>query len=84
MGANVSSRMAEGFRKPDPLRFDGNVAENWRIFEQEYNIFVAAACSDEPPLALRVLSRFGRSSLHSVIIHNSGSIYKIMFAFYGF
>ena len=47
--ANVSSKMAEGFRKPDPLVFDGNIAENWRIFEQEYEIFIAAACSDKPP-----------------------------------
>ena len=36
--------MAEGFRKPDPLVF-----ENWRIFGQEYDIFIAAACSDKPP-----------------------------------
>ena len=34
--------MAEGFRKPDPLVF-----ENWRIFGQEYDIFIAAACSDK-------------------------------------
>uniref|UniRef100_A0A669EUY2 Gypsy retrotransposon integrase-like protein 1 n=1 Tax=Oreochromis niloticus TaxID=8128 RepID=A0A669EUY2_ORENI len=40
--------MAEGFRRPDPLVFDGNVAENWRIFEQEYDIFIAAAHSDKP------------------------------------
>ncbi|CAI5671963.1 unnamed protein product [Oreochromis niloticus] len=40
--------MAEGFRRPDPLVFDGNVAENWRIFEQEYDIFIAVAHSDKP------------------------------------
>lgn len=40
--------MADGFRQPDPLVFDGNIAENWRIFEQEYDIFVAAAHSDKP------------------------------------
>ncbi|KAJ7996683.1 hypothetical protein DPEC_G00239570 [Dallia pectoralis] len=40
--------MAEGFRRPDPLVFDGNLAENWRIFEQEYDIFIAAAHSDKP------------------------------------
>lgn len=44
-----AAKMAEGFRKPDPLVFDGNVAENWRVFEQEYDIFIAAACSDKPP-----------------------------------
>ncbi|KAJ8010213.1 hypothetical protein DPEC_G00072670 [Dallia pectoralis] len=40
--------MAEGFCRPDPLVFDGNLAENWRIFEQEYDIFIAAAHSDKP------------------------------------
>ena len=38
--------MAE-FRKPDPLRFDGNVAENWRIFELDFDIFIAAAHSSK-------------------------------------
>ena len=40
--------MAEGFRRPDPLVLDGNIAENWRVFEQEYDIFIAAAHSDKP------------------------------------
>ncbi|KAK7907206.1 hypothetical protein WMY93_015818 [Mugilogobius chulae] len=40
--------MADGFRRPEPLVFDGNIAENWRIFEQEYDIFIAAAHSDKP------------------------------------
>lgn len=40
--------MAEGFRRPDPLVFDGNIAENWRVFEQEYDIFIAAAHYDKP------------------------------------
>ena len=34
--------MAE-FRKPDPLSFDGNVAENWRVFEQDFEVFLQAA-----------------------------------------
>jgi transposase InsO family protein len=34
---------SHGFRTPGPLSFDGNVAENWRVFEQEYDIFIAAA-----------------------------------------
>lgn len=40
--------MADGFRRPDPLVFDGNVAEHWRRFEREYDIFIAAAHSDKP------------------------------------
>lgn len=39
--------MAE-LRKPDPLRFKGNVAENWRIFENFWTlIFIAAAHSSK-------------------------------------
>ena len=30
-----------------PLVFDENMAENWRIFEREYNIFIAATHSDK-------------------------------------
>ena len=40
--------MAEsGFQKPGPLPFEGNVAENWRRFVQEYDIFIAAAHSSK-------------------------------------
>ncbi|KAL0153046.1 hypothetical protein M9458_051645 [Cirrhinus mrigala] len=40
--------MAGEFRRPDPLVFDENIAENWRIFEQEFDIFIAAAHGDKP------------------------------------
>ena len=37
----------EALRKPVPLSFEGNVAENWRTFESEFDIFVEAAYSDK-------------------------------------
>ena len=37
----------EALRKPAPLSFEGNVAENWRTFESEFDIFVEAAYSDK-------------------------------------
>lgn len=40
--------MADGFRRPEPLVFNENIAENWRVFEREYDIFIAAAHSDKP------------------------------------
>ncbi len=40
--------MADCFRRPDPLAFEGNVADSWRIFEQVYDIFIAAAHHDKP------------------------------------
>lgn len=41
--------MADAFRRQDPLVFDSNIGERLRIFEQEYDIFIAAAHSDKPP-----------------------------------
>ena len=35
--------MASSLRKPDPLSFEGNVAENWRSFVLDYDIYVKAA-----------------------------------------
>ena len=35
--------MADAFRRPDPLSFDGNVAENWRQFELDFDIFIETA-----------------------------------------
>ena len=35
--------MADAFRRPDPLSFHGNVAENWRQFELDFDIFIEAA-----------------------------------------
>ena len=37
--------MADQFCKPGPLSFDGNVAENWRKFVYEYDIYIEAAHS---------------------------------------
>ena len=33
----------DGLRKPEPLRFEGDVALNWNNFVQEVEIFIAAA-----------------------------------------
>lgn len=41
--------MAGEFRRSDPLVFDENIAENWHLFEQEFDIFIAAAHGDKPP-----------------------------------
>ena len=39
----VRLRMAEGFARPTQLSFKGNVAENWRRFKQNYEIYIVAA-----------------------------------------
>ena len=43
--------MDSGLRRPQQLSFEGNVSENWRIFEQEYDIYVNAIYSDKPEAA---------------------------------
>ena len=40
--------MADGFRRPDPLVFNENIAENRPIFERKYDIFIGAAHFDKP------------------------------------
>ena len=47
MAVEDSFNEMDGFRRPDPLTFDENIAENWRVFEREYDIFIAAAHSDK-------------------------------------
>ena len=39
--------MAEGFAKPSPLVFEGNVTENWRCFRQKFEIYIVASGYDE-------------------------------------
>jgi len=43
--------MDTGLRRPKPLSFEGNVAENWRVFEQEFDIYVNAAYADKSDTA---------------------------------
>ncbi len=40
--------MADCFRRPDALSYERNVANNWWIFKQEYDIFIAVAYHDKP------------------------------------
>ena len=38
--------MASTLRRPEELSFEGNVAENWRAFLMDFDIYVAAARPD--------------------------------------
>ena len=38
--------MAEGFNKPGPLSFEGDVAEHWRLFSEEFDVYIQALYSD--------------------------------------
>ena len=37
----------DGLRRPDPVSFDGNVAENWRKFELEYDIYIECSFAEK-------------------------------------
>ncbi len=40
--------MAEtALRKPGPLIFDGNIAENWRVFELEFDVYIEACFAEK-------------------------------------
>ena len=41
--------MAESIRQPDELVLSGNIAENWRKFKQEFELYMLAAGYDEKP-----------------------------------
>lgn len=36
-------KMSEFIRRPDPLKIDGNLAENWRRFRRSFDIYLSAA-----------------------------------------
>ena len=61
--------MAEALNKPGPLLFEGNVAENWRHFSQEYDIYIAAAHDDKSykAKAYILLNLAGREATHKLI-----------------
>ena len=54
--ANKMAAALPGLRTPDPVSFEGNVAENWREFERHFTIYRKAALKkcdpDEVPYIL--------------------------------
>ena len=57
--------MADTFRKPEPLRFKGNVTQNWKRVELEFDIFIVAAHHDkeEKTKAYILLNLAGREAI---------------------
>ena len=43
--------MAESIAQPNALNLTGNVAENWRYFKQEFELYLVAAGLDTKPAA---------------------------------
>ena len=52
-------------RKPQPLSFDGNVAENWCVFEQQFRIYWKAALKkkDDDEVAYTLLNLAGQEAV---------------------
>ena len=53
--------MGKFSKRPNPLVFGGNVTEKWRIFEHEYDLFVAVAYKPARPRAYILLNLAGLS-----------------------
>ena len=49
MTSSVNLTMAESIRQPDELVLAGNIAENWRKFKQEFELYMLAAGHDTKP-----------------------------------
>ena len=49
MTSSVNLIMAESIRQPDELVLAGNIAENWRKFKQEFELYMLAAGQDAKP-----------------------------------
>ena len=43
VGINWHKRNMDLLNHPPPLDFTGNVAENWQLVEQDFDVFVSAA-----------------------------------------
>ena len=57
--------MANALRRPNELSFEGNVAENWRSFEMDFDIYVAAARpdADAKTIAYTLLNLAGEEAI---------------------
>ena len=44
----------DSFHKPSALSFDGNTSENWRRFQQQYNIYLTASGSEKKDDAVKI------------------------------
>lgn len=56
----------EGFNKPSPLKMEGNVCENFKIFKQEVEIYFSATETDLKPNKVqiaRLLNLMGNEAL---------------------
>ena len=44
----------DSFHKPSALSFDGNTSENWRRFQQQYEIYLTASCSEKKDDSVKI------------------------------
>ena len=57
--------MASALRRPTELSFEGNVAENWRAFEMDFDIYAAAARldADDKTFSYTLLNLAGKEAI---------------------
>ena len=57
--------MASALRRPKELSFERNVAENWRAFEMDFDIYVASARpdADDKTISYTLLNLAGKEAI---------------------
>ena len=63
--------MAESIRQPDELVLSGNIAENWRKFMQEFELYMLAAGYDEKPSKQKIALLLHVSSKQAIEVYNT-------------
>ena len=61
----IKMATTDNLRIPEPLSFEGNVAENWRTFEQGFRIYAKAALKKRDPdeVAYTLLNLAGKEAI---------------------
>ena len=63
--------MAESIRQPDELVLSGNIAENWRKFKQEFELYMLAAGCDEKPSKQKIALLLHVARKQAIEVYNT-------------
>ena len=63
--------MAESIRQPDELVLSGNIAENWRKFKQEFELYMLAAGYDEKPSKQKIALLLHVARKQAIEVYNT-------------
>ena len=73
MTSSVNLTMAESIRQPDELALAGNIAENWRKFKQEFELYMLAAGHDTKPPKQKIALLLHVARKQAIEVYNTFS-----------